>query len=738
MNVKVSPEQTAQRITRNDWAPEKPVGEDVNFRVLLGRLSYKRWPIIVPAFVLSFIAAIIALQMPDRYTSTGQLMLNAGETNIVDIDKVITNLPGDTRLIEGEISVMRSNEVLHEVLTELNLYEDPEFNTLLREQSFSLVKTIRGAIRAIIGGGDSGGPTKVAPEGFTPAQIETIKNLRAVLETKQVGLSLVISISVTSESPVKAARIANEIANQYIANQVAVKLDVTREAAAWLRERSEGLRQRLEDSEAAVESFKATMLSSDQTAGVTEQQLGEINSQLVLARADRAASEARYTEVTRRLNKDGPATAELLVNSDIVTSLRAEIVTLTAQRSNLASQFGASNPQLQKLDAQLEKLERRLDLEIQRAADAMAGEAATALARERSLRQSLSELERQLSVQSTRALRLRQLDRVAEADRNIYQTFLLRLNELTEQVGIQQADARVISSGVPADQPSSPNRKLIVVAAGFFGVLLGGAFVFISEAFTSSFRTDVEVRERIGLRTLARIPNAGARMTPLQLIAHTRNNPLSALSRAARNMIVTLIGGSTGMYRTILVTSANGGEGRTTMCLLLADFLARIGMTAVIVDCDFRNPTLSRTFAAKKGADLVDAIAGRTSAEQIVRRDATTGIEFVPIVDHKGYGPEILYTEAYEDLLAELRKSYQFVILDAAPMSMTPDACALSRHADFVIFAIHWHKTTEQVVDSAVTRLFQFGAHRVGAVLTLVNTRKERRYRKRVHNLDET
>ncbi len=704
-----------------DWKPAAVRGDEINLRTLLGTLNYRRMLLVLPAVLLAALAAFAALRIDDRYTSSTQVMLNASETNIVDIASVISTLPGDARLIEGEISVILSNDTLHQVALRLDLYSDPEFNPDFDAEA-----------PAAPAGADPAAP-------LTAAQIETIKTLRQAVSVSQVGLSLVIAIDATASDPAKAAAIADAIARQYIEAQVDVRLEATRSAVDWLSERAERLRVQLETAETNVEEMRASIIRGEgQTSEATAQQLEETNRQLVLARADRAEAEARLGEVTRRIEAGLDPGVDLLASSPFaaLTRLREEIEGLAGERSRLATQFDASNPRLQTIDEQIIDLQQRLDEETDRAIQALQGMAATARVRETEIARSLTELESQLLDRSAQSLELRQLERIAEADRSIYQTFLQRLTELTQQIGIRQADARIISAAVPQDLPSGPNRKLIVLGAAVFGLLLGAAFVFVAEAANTAFRTDVDIRQRLGLRTLARLPRLDRPSDPLHALRQTQEAPFGALGQAARELTVAMASGGERL-RTVLVTASVRGEQTTALTLLLAAGLGRIGRRTVVVDCNFGDPALSRALRAEGIAGLGELLTGAARIEDVVRRDAQTGIDCVPILGAQGHGPELLHTDAFAVLLEALGAHYDAVLLDAPPLAEGKEACAIGRHADLAVLAIRWGRTSQELVESSVAQLFQAGTPRIGTVLTEVNLRSEQLYRKRVYNLGE-
>lgn len=727
--------EAAPGFISNDRTPGETGGDTLTIRGLLGILSYRRRLVVMPAIVLMILAALVTLQIPNRYTSTAEIMLNVKETNIVNIDNVISTLPNDTRLVEGEILLITSNEALLAVLTKLGLLDDLEQAPDANASDTGGASLDPGAAK----GGQTGSNDRSRSGLRTPtaAEFEVIEAFRDVLDVSQVGLSRVISISAQWDNPVGAAIIANSIAQEYIESRVKVKTEATRDAAASLRERAEVIRQRLEESESDVEAFKASMLTgASQTVELWQRQLSEFNSQFVVARSARAAAEAQLTEITRRIDTQGLASAELLLESASLTKLRAEVESLAIVRSEMATKYGPSNPRLNALDAQIKDLEGRIEDEIARAVDGLEGEVATAREREKEIVNGLAEMEGRLTEQSANAVRLRQLERVVEANRNIYETFLSRLNELVEQIDIQQADARMISSAIPAEAPSGPNRTRLVILAAVFGLFVGCAMAFASEAMTVSFRTDIEMAERLGLRVLARIPRIeGAELLPLQVLEHTRQAPLSEIVRAVREIIVVLSGGAKG---TILVTSANPIEGRTTLCLLIASFLSRIGRKSIVIDCDFQNPAIGQIFDVSEGKDLMDVIASGAPIDEAIRSSREFGIDFIPILDMAEYKPEILYTDTFRNMLDGLKKRYDFVLLDAAPLSLSPDACAMSRSADLVLFAVRWYKTSEHQVKTGIAKLFQFGARRIDTALTFIESEDERRYRRRVHNLDES
>lgn len=737
MNIETVAPRGQSQPTVDLWARRRR-DETFDLRAIVGALSYRRWLVAGVGFVLAALAALVALQLPDRYTATTQLMLNGREVKVIDIDSVIASLPADARMIEGEIAVILSNETLFNVIVDLDLLKDPEFNAALEQSPAAGLAGLLSRLGDLFAGDDAA--DAAGREGLTPEQINTIKALRRQLEISQVGLSLVIAVTASASEPAKAAAIANAVARRYIDNQLAQKAETTRAAAEWLRGRAQALRGRLEQSEGAVETFRIGMTAGDgRTLEVLNQQLSELASRAILAQVARAEIEARAAESQRRLSEDGFEAARPLLSTATLDYLSRELDNLRGERAALVATVGPANRALVEIDGRIAAMEARLEDAVRRAVDAMSGERDAARAVEAGASAALGAVEAAIRDQSSSMLRLRQLERIAEADRKIYETFLLRLNELSEQAGFQQADARIVSSAVPPDLSAGPNRKLIVAAAGVLGVMIGAALALALSASASTFGTDVDLRDRLGLRTLGRVPRVPGQKAAADLVELVRRRPFDPLAQSVRGVMAALIEApgltSRAVGRRLVIASAGPREGRTTLCLLLADVAARMGRRAIVVDADFRNPSVGRMLGAAPGPDLVDLLSDGGDPAGAIRVDPQFGVAHLPVLDAARARPELLYTDGFARILDRLAEQYDFVIVDTGPLAAGVDMCAVARDADFVLVAIKWRRTTEPQVETAVSRLFQAGARRVGAVLTFVDRAGEARYRRRAYNL---
>ncbi|MEM9140579.1 MAG: AAA family ATPase, partial [Pseudomonadota bacterium] len=539
-----------------------------------------------------------------------------------------------------------------------------------------------------------------------------------------------ISIEVTSTDPAKAALIANTLADLYIVDQLDAKFESTRRASAWLADRMSALKNKVEASEAAVEAFKADQaIGSGQGVDLTTQQIAELNIELIAARAVTAEAAARYSQIKRRSSAGGVAAAADIVSSELVLRLRTGLAELLRKQAELSNRYGEKHPTMTTLRAEIADTREAVSAEVGKIVERLANDVAVARAREAALQRSLTELEDRSVELSKSSVALRQLEREADADRLIYETFLNRFRETSAQEDLQSADARLLSAASPPLAPSGPNSKKVLVVASVLGLSLGIALVMLLESMDRTYRTARELSEATGLPVLASLPRHRKGRRRGQLLDYVRRKPKSALAEAVRAM-------RTGLYltnidtppRVVMITSSGPGEGKTTAGLMLAQQAACAGHTVIVVDCDVRRPTLHTTFKLPGRPGLLPVLLGTADLEQAVQQDLPTGLDLLPAAQSIAEAAEIFTSDRFAELVADLRSRYDLVVLDAPPALLVSDAATIGRLADAVVYAVRWNDTPHGPVEEGLAHLRQMGIDVAGSILTLVDRSAEARF----------
>ncbi|MBK0398726.1 polysaccharide biosynthesis tyrosine autokinase [Limibaculum sp. M0105] len=719
---------------------QQPGAEETNeffdLRSALRLLWVRKWMLIIPVLFCVGLAAVVLQKVPRLYTATAEVMLNTRQTNVVDIETVVTGIPADSKFVDGEIAVITSAQLMSRVVEKLRLDRDPEFNSSLRPTPFlsewidSVKASLPEKLRLALGFEEVDALANPA-EQAERERLSVVRALQRAVDVRQRGLSVVILIGMESEDPRKAALIANTVADQYLVDQLEAKFEATQRATSWLNERVSELRERVEASEAAIEAFKEQQtVSNEQGVDITTQQLAELNSQLITARGAVAEARARYAQVDRRIQEGGINAAANVLSSPLILTLRQQRAELQRRRAELSNRYGNRHPTMINLEAEISDVSSAVVAEVRKIVEGLRNDVAVAEAREAALVDSLEALEGRSLNLARSSVELRQLEREAAADRLIYENFLNRFRETSEQDGLLQPDARIIASAEPPSVPSSPQSKLVLAVAGAGGLLGGLALIFLVEMLNRTFRLPEEVEAATGASVLAYIPSLGRRHRHRQILNYALQKPNSALSESIRNLRTALfLANVDAPPKVVMVTSSLSGEGKSITSMLLARASAQMRKSSVIVDCDIRRPMMQTAFGLEhRDADLISVLQDRTSLDDAIVYDKENDVHLVPVMQRSPQAADILSSQRFANLIEELRGRFDFVVLDVPPVLLVSDACVVGKYADLSIYVIAWDSTRREAATQGIRLLRSLGIRVAGAVLTFVNRDRASRH----------
>ena len=303
--------------------------------------------------------------------------------------------------------------------------------------------------------------------GASPAEAakaRAVEILQKRMKVTRQGTTFLVDIYVSSQSPRKAADIANAVAESYFEEQVRAKNDATRIASNWLNGQIDGLKSRVVAAERAVEDFRsANNLTVSQGVTVNDQQITDLNNQLIAARVQTAEARAKFDQA-QQLNKSGndPGGFSAAISSDIISKLRAQYADIAKNEADLSSKYGPRHPQVANVHAQLRDTQRLINEEIQRILQSARHDYDVARSREASLQQSFDQLQGVSSSSGQSQVRLRELQREAEANRTLYESYLARYKESTAQESLAMPDSHVVTRASIPIAPSWPKGMLVL------------------------------------------------------------------------------------------------------------------------------------------------------------------------------------------------------------------------------------------------------------------------------------
>lgn len=691
------------------------------------RILWRGRLLIAGVTLLLIIATLIALKlMTPQYTATAKVMIDPRRTRIFDTREVVGQLPPQLVTVMSEVEVVRSRNVASRVADKLDAWNDPFFNPALRPPSTTWLSKLRTRIGDILSFGKSN--EKVAPADAAEKAMQAVLNgLNGRLSVTPVQQSLVMQIGFTSPDPRKSMRIANTFAEQYVLDQLENKFETTRQAAKWLSSRLDSLREAVLASERAVSEYKAqNNLLDTRGAQPAQQQLSELNSQLILAQAKRAELEARISRIEAEIKAGDTNGIDQLVDSPLIQRIKEQETQLAREISDLSTKYRPQHPRMVKAMAEKDELHNKLLNEISKLTQGLRSELQITRGREAGLRDQIRKIEGTIRTQGQAGIKLNELERELASNRQIYEIFLQRSKETSEQEQAQQPEVRIISHAELPMAPSSPKRSLFLAAATLLGIIIGATLALLIEALRNTFINREQLEHYTGLATLGAVP-----LVPRGKDAadHLLKKPHSAFAESLRSAWVALKhSGRQQIPRVVVVTSSLPGEGKSVTALAMARTIAMLGNKVALVDCDLRRSSLAEKAGLTVTAHIGQMLHGKARAEDIAIRDKVQNLDIYPGQTLANPPLDLLASETMRGFVDGLRAKYDLVILDCPPVLPVSDAHVLARLADGVIFLVHWNRTPKDAVRSGLRMLDEVGAHVAGLMLTQVNARKQAHY----------
>ncbi len=707
----------------------------------MARILRRRWkamaiiPIVLVALALAYVLTATTL-----YTATATVLVDPRRANVVETNQaVLSNFGTDDATIESQALLIQSVAILQRVVDKLKLVTDPEF--MPKPSLLDPVKRLFAS-------------SEPEPESdpADAARSRAVEILQRKMKVTRQGTTFLVDISVSAEKPQKATAIANAIAEGYFEEQVRAKYEATRIAANWLNSQIEELKTRVVTSEQAVEDYRSTNnLAVSQGVTVNDQQITDLNNKLIAARVQTAEARAKYDQV-QQMTKAGsdPGGINAVISSDMIAKLRTQYADIAKNGADLTSKYGPRHPLVVNIRAQLQDTQRLINEEIQRILQSTKHDYDIALSRENSLKESFDKLQGVSNSSGQAQVRLHELQREAEANRTLYESYLARYKEASAQESLEMPDSRIVTKASVPLRPSSPKTTLILGLAVMLGLGAGAVLTFLVDYLDGRVKTLEQAEKISGVPTLAALPLIGVRelagrakrgsraldhydprttrLLPASLqpplMRYAIEEPGTFFAEAIRSVRLAIQRTlRSEPIKLIVVTSAVDGEGKTTLAANLALSLATLGIKTLLVDGDLRNPGLTRALCPNAEAGLLQVAMGELPLEQALLLDRETGLSILPSPTAKDDNAitELMFSERITDLLGHLRQHYDLIIIDSPPLVPLVDGRALAELADRIVLALAWDQTPREILAHMINLLAPVHDRILGTVMTRVD-----------------
>ena len=677
-------------IARPAPAAPKPVAAsesgDLDLQALGHALMRKRGWIIVPT-VLALVASLTAVNMiTPRYKSEARILVDGRENVFLrpngERNEERTSL--DAEAVTSQVQLVQSRDLAREIIKKNKLAERPEFDPVL--QGISPLRSLL----ALVGIGRD-------PFSLTPEE----RVLEAYYErftAYAVDKSRVIVVEFQSRDPELAARVANAIAEGYLVLQQDARQDQAKAAGQWLSGKIDDLRRKVSEAESRVEDFrsKSSLFVGTNNTTLSNQQMGEINTQLNNARALKSDLESKARLIKEMLQSGRPIEASEVFNSDSIRRMSEQQVTLRAQLAEQSSTLLDGHPRIKELKAQLGDINRQLREEASKISRSFENDARLAGGRVDGLTASLDQLKKQASSNNGQDVQLRALEREAKAQRDLLESYLAKYREASARENIEAAptDGRVISRATISNTPAYPKKLPIVLIATLATLLLTSGAIATGELLrmTAPRRPGAappDVMREIAPEIVLAAPPAPVRApaiapelpvmpsvedaTPEPLLNEPRadaprTDPVAEIGEIEQLADVLVGAGTAARKVTVLGTAS--GEDITLTALTLARLMAQQAKI-VVVDLAASSPTITMTSADPITPGLAELMQGEASFAQIITRDRLSRVHLVS-AGRPGFDRAQLQSPRLTLAIDALLRVYDHVLLDAGAASDLP------------------------------------------------------------------
>ena len=652
-------------------------------------LRKKIW-VIGPTVLVAALAFAAVNVMTPRYKSEARILIEGRENVFLrpEAEKLGERERAvDPEAVTSQVQLVLSRDLARKVIKDLKLIERSEFDPVLNGGSL---------LRQVLGlAGLARDPLKMSPEE------RVLEAYYDRLTAFAVDKSRVIAVEFSSADPELAATAANTIAEAYLELQQSAKQDQTRLASQWLGTEIEALRRRVSEAEAKVESFRAksNLFVGTNNTTLSNQQMGELSSQLALSRAQKAEAEAK-AKLIRNLIKSGqPIEFSDIINSELIRRLAEQGATLRAQFAEQSSTLLGNHPRIKELKAQIADLDGQIRREAEKLVRAFENDARIAGARLETLTASLDQLKAQAAASGGQDVELRALEREAKAQRDLLESYLAKYREANarDSMSSAPAEARIISRAILSNTASFPKKVPIVLIATLATLILAAAAITTGELLAGNVYRDADPAEDLAARARAATsvnsedeansdPVSASEETPASAPSPASAAPSGAPAAPASGSTRRLASGlrrAGAAARCLTVVGAAHNLGITSTAIALARALAREGRV-VLIDLALASPNLAAISTEPGAPGLAELVRGAASFRHIITRDRASRVHLIAAGRVPADTGSMLRSERLNIGINALARTYEHVVIDAGAL---PDV-ALERFARFAPHAV--------------------------------------------------
>jgi capsular exopolysaccharide synthesis family protein len=712
--------------------------DEIDLKAIFRALLKHKWMIGGITLLALAAAAVYTLRITPQYRSTTLIQIDRAAQKVVGFNTEVELDQGaaaDQLQLRTQIELLQSRSLALRVIDEMGLYKpvNPvDAAAAVQEQAAQAAEEAASAAA-------KGAPAEPEEPSFletlgnnftqlfTPAsqneeklsRNDTVNAFFAAVTIEPLRNSRLVQVQVLNKDPELAARIANQIGQTFIAMNLERKLESSVYARQFLEDQIQQTKAKLEESERVINQYAKTneILNLGDKTSATTQNYVDFSAALARAEQDRIKAEAQYNEVRQR-----PESAPAVLSNLAIQAYKEERAKLEAAYAKNLATFKPGFPAMLEAKAQIEELQKRIDAEVETILFSIKGQFDAARAQEDLLRKRVAASRNEVLVVQDRSVDMNLLQRELDTNREVYDSLLQRLKEVSVTGGLTTNNISVVDEAEASLFPFKPRPAINLGLGLLIGLFAGVLAALLREQMDDSIKHSDEVEKLFALPLLGWIPMTkkikGAASESVALQAHT--DPRSNFAEAYRSMRTALQFSTTeGAPKRFMVTSCGKAEGKSTTAIALAINFAQLGQQVLLIDADMRKASVHKALGLPNERGLSNLLTGDMGVDGLILNTAVPNLAVLPAGPTPPDPVELLMGPKLGLLLNKAQElGFAQVIIDGPPLLGIADAVVLGNQIQHIVFAVKAASTKRSSIKDGLRRLRNAGLAPMGVVLT--------------------
>jgi succinoglycan biosynthesis transport protein ExoP len=636
---------------------------------------------------------------------------------------------------QTQYKILKGRDLMRRVVHKLHLEAVPEFNGTkpAPPTPTSLLSDLKTRVVGYFGTPAATAPAETPKVDETADESALVGGFIGRVGVEPVRGTHLVDVTFISEEPKFSAEAVNTLIDEYVTENLEVKLRSTQGMLDWLGNELATQQKRVEESERALAEYreKENALSLDDKQNIVLARLNQLNDTATHARSVRVQKESLYNQVKAIAAGTNPDAIPIIAGNPGVQTARSKLGDLQRQKVQLLERYADKHPQVINVNAQLQDAQKQLDIAIAGAVQSVRNEYETAAIEERTFAKNLEGAKSEATDLNRKGIGYGVMEREAKSNREVYQSLLTREKELRVSANSRTNNVRVVDRAEVPRGPITPSGRRTWLMSAVIGLVLAVAVALGLDYMNDTIKTPEDITRRLKLPFLGLVPAVRGDKHPLLASSHVPHD----FGESFRSLRTSLIS----KYpeegtKIIIVTSAQPLEGKTTTAANIAMALAYGGSRVLLVDADMRRPGLHRPLRLTNERGLSQVLTGQARVRDVIQRTVDPNLLAITAGRTPPNPSELLSSERMKTLLTNLAHGpFNWIVIDTPPVLAVTDAVILAPMVTGVTFVIGAEMTRRRLAERAIETVMQSRPRYAAVVLNKVNFAKNKYYYSRYY-----